>query len=358
MHEKYRVYSVFIGLCLVWHCFTGLGIAQADDALDQCLMIGEDGDPIKARHLFGEAMQAWRTGRRTKAIQLYEKSLIADRSVLRHDDDGMAPALLEYYEEQVGQGSPSAALLCRKGFFENIIVGDLEAAATEYEQAARIAATEEFQIRAGREAERLRRQLAYIKTWQEGVARRKAEERALDWAHFSKQTQLNDFDARIEALRDEQAELEERLAYLQSEEKDGQERMAEAMRRATRYRRRYYYPDTFSDPNPPVDDANAPGVVPPGQLSLYRMYSSRNSAEREREGLTQIRSETTGIQRRLDQIPKKIKEWEEKRVKEAQRPLTTGRPATPRVSGPLPAAGQPGGPAPASPAPRPVTIIP
>lgn len=236
---------------LLWVLLLAACPLAAADSHDACLVIGEQLDPPRARQRFGEALQAWRTGRTGKALDLYEEALIADRSVLDHDDDGMAPALLERIRRQVETATPTTALLCRQGFFENIIIGNLESAIERYRQAADLAATDEDRAVSRRETQRLSQELAYIRNWQELQQKRLAALRRQDEAAWKRREQLEGREARLEALGEEKAELEERLSYLRSQESETRSTMLTSLERRSRARRYYYYRD------------NPQGYVPP-----------------------------------------------------------------------------------------------
>lgn len=235
-------------------------------AADECLVIGEGLDPGKARSLFRDATEAWRTGRRSQALDLYEQALIADRSVLTYDDDGMALALLQRLQQQVNLGSPTTALLCRKGFFENIIVGDLEAAVEHYRLARDRAATEAQRNLAGREAARLSEELVYIRRWQQQQQARLATIRRREDARLAREEKLASREDRLNALRDEKEELQERIAYLNSQESDTRAALLTSMSRRSRARRYYYYRNdalspTFT-PAPAPPPYPGPGLGP------------------------------------------------------------------------------------------------
>ncbi|RCK75291.1 MAG: hypothetical protein OZSIB_4055 [Candidatus Ozemobacter sibiricus] len=233
---------------------------------EECLVIGEGLDPARGRRLFQEATEAWRTGRRGRALDLYEEALIADRSVLTYDDDGMALALLERLQQQIDLGSPTTALLCRKGFFENIIIGDLEAAVEHYRRARDLAATEAQRNLAAREAARLSEELVYIRRWQQQQQARLAALRRLEDARLAREEKLASREDQLNALRDEKEELQARIAYLNSQEAETRAALLTSMARRSRARRYYYYRNDVltppSTPAPPPAPYPGPGLGP------------------------------------------------------------------------------------------------
>jgi len=307
-------------------------MAEDTDYL-QCLVIGQEADPSKARSLLRDALNAWHRGQRSEAVELYERAVIADHSVLRHEDHGLAMALLEKY--RAVDSPQTVAALCRRGFFENILIGNLEESMKFYEKASETAKNPDESQLAADEAKRLREQLNYIREWQQSVIRENRILRERDRQRYIQQTAREELQNQVTEISDEVEELQERIAFLQKQEKEVMEDMYSSMRNAARYRRRYYYPGAFQqgapDPtanlmpegssgsdssirmgqgtNPyagqPVDGAS-------GDVALNRFYIYRNRARREEDQLAQIRAEIVGLQRRVAERQKAGKELREK----------------------------------------------
>lgn len=306
--------------------------AQEADYL-QCLVIGQESDPAKGRQLFKESLEAWRKGKTSEAVELYEKSIIADHSILKHEDHGLAMKVLEKYRNQ--PEPQSVAALCRRGFLENILVGNLETSIQYYENAALAAKDVSASQLATDEAERLKGQLSYIRDWQQGVARENRVNRARDLSEYLERSARVDLQNEVEGNDLELEELQERLSFLQNQEKELSEEMYSSVRSAGRYRRQYYYPGsdqgTVPDPganNFPEGNWGGDGTPSTGQVAnpyagqansginrnsaLNRFYTYRNRSRRQQDQLDQVRAEISGIQRRVAQIQKQNIELREK----------------------------------------------
>jgi hypothetical protein len=268
---------------------------------EECLIIGGTGNPAQAEALFQQALIAWQSGNPTVALQQFEAALIADRSVLAHDDQGMGKALIEQYRTRVESGKPSAALLCRLGFFENTLAGNLEDSIGHYEQALFAAKTDAARTLARAEIQRLRHELAYITRWQAERLKVVHATEEKDLAAFLATRKLAERDEKIFALEEEKETIAERLAYLNDQQGGNQEALYTAMRRMTRYGRTYY------DPNQNSDGAASGTFSPPGQatdIELY--YANRRRVQENQDQIAQIRSEISGLQKRLKEIDKEI----------------------------------------------------
>ncbi len=322
---------IFI-LCLLL-AFCCNSVVAEDLSYLQCLVIGQEADPSKARNLLRDALKAWHLGQRSEAIELYERAIIADHSVLRHEDHGLAMSLLEKY--RAADAPQTVAALCRRGFFENILIGNLEESMAFYEKAAAIAKDPDEAQLAADEAGRLREQLNYIREWQRGVIRENRIARERDQQQYLQRTAREELQSQVTDISDEVEELQQRLAFLQKQEKEVMEDMYSSMRSAARYRRRYYYPGSFQQGAPDPTDNMLPegssgsdssirmgqGTNPyagqavtgaTGDVALNRFYIYRNRARREEDQLAQIRAEITGLQRRVAELQKAGKELREK----------------------------------------------
>ncbi|MBU1106212.1 MAG: hypothetical protein KKB51_06040 [Candidatus Riflebacteria bacterium] len=313
-------------------CFSGPAIAL-DDSYLQCLVIGQEGDPSKARVLLRDALNSWYRGKRSEAIELYEQAVIADHSVLRHEDHGLAMALLDKYRAIDAPQTTTA--LCRRGFFENILIGNLEESIKFYEKAAEAAQIPENSQLARDEADRLRDQLKYITEWQQTIIRANKTARDRDLQEYLQRTKMEELQSQSEDNAGEIEELQERLSFLQKQEKETMEDMYSSIRSAARNRRRYYYPGafnpgapdpsatTFPEGNTGIDNsANQGQVANPyasqpvygvsGDVAMNRFYVYRGRARRQEDQLAQIRAEITGLQRRVAQLQKTNKDLREK----------------------------------------------
>jgi len=344
--------------------------SQTEASPDECMVIGHESDPVKGTKLYMDAVSAWRQGLRQKALDAYEEALLADRGVLSKPDEGLAIALLERYRERVSTATPTAGLLCRQGFFENVISGNLEASIAEYRKAAAMAVATTTRSTAGREADRLQKELEYIRSWQAEYRRKVALQRRKDDAEIAFQGRVETVDEKLEALRDERSELEERLSYLRDQEREGREMLMTSIQRASRYRRSYYYPARQNQPDTPPtsypgsavgplpspppgapgpltqQQINPPGPLPTTQLSptpsggdyqlppdgstLSLFYRNRNEARQNESALKNIRAEITGVERRIEEVDRLIEKAEKERDQ-----LFNPPPASPAV--PLPA---------------------
>ncbi len=294
----------------------------------ECLVIGHEIDPIKGRRLFKEAMQDWHKGLKTKALELYEQALIADSSVLRHEDHGMAKSLLDHYRNDTA--SKTVGDLCRRAFFENILGGNLDSSIDLYEKASEITDDKTHTQIALDEAERLKKEKDYIDNWQSEIKRKLAIQRKQDVQEYILTSEKKELSSEVEDNSQEIEELQERLAYLEKQEKETNEIVFDSVRKASRYRRRYYYPSS-SYGNSPDPDANnfpsgnwgADGSMPSSQVadpyqstansearktSLYRFYTYRNKTNRSKTQLEQIRNEIAGLNKRIAQLKKQNKD--------------------------------------------------
>lgn len=327
--------------------------AQPAVSPDECMVIGHESDPVKGTKLYMDAVSAWRQGLRQKALDAYEEALLADRGVLAKPDEGLAIALLERYRERVFTATPTTGLLCRQGFFENVISGNLEASIVEYRKAAAMAVATTTRSTAGREADRLQKELEYIRGWQAEYRRKVALQRRRDDAEVAFQGRVETVDEKLEALQDEKSELEERLSYLRDQEREGREMLMTSIQRASRYRRSYYYPARQNQPDTPPtsypgpavgplpspppgapgpltqQQSNPPAPLPPPQLSptpsggdyqlppdgstLSLFYRNRHEAQENESSLKSIRAEITGIERRIEEVDRLIEKAEKER---------------------------------------------
>jgi chromosome segregation ATPase len=305
-------------------------VAATDPAT--CLVIGVEGDPVKGRAYFKSAMEQWLKGQKSEAVESYERAIIADHSILKHEDHGMANALLEKYRDVNASQTP--ALLCKRAFLENILIGNLDESIEFYEKASEVAEKEQIAEMAKAEAERLSEELQYLREWQASVREANARLRRKDLEEYLAREKREDLQEEVEDNSLELEELQERLAYLQKQEKEVAEEMYTSVRHAARYRRRYYYPGSYQATGPDPDAQNVPpgnwgsdnasnnqqvpnpysqqtGSGVSGKTALYRYYAHRGSARRHQEKLAQIRAEISGVYRRIAQIKKASKEIRE-----------------------------------------------
>ena len=322
-----KILSAAILTALIFSGST-LTAEPAEQSNLQCLVIGQEADPARGRHLFKQAMEAWLRGQRTEALNFYESAIIADHSILKHEDQGMAMALLEKYRDPA-RGN-DLTTLCRRGFFENILVGNLQSSIQYYEKAAEIADSESDRQLAADEAERLRGQLSYIVEWQKGIERTNRILREKDLVEYEQTSKIADLEQQVEEGSGELEELQERLAYLQKQEKEVMEEMYSSVRNAARYRRQHYYPGAYQTGTPDpssttfpegkwgADNAqNQQQIANPyaGQpnsgigadAALNRFYVYRGRARRQQDRLDQIRAEISGLQRRIAQTETSMK---------------------------------------------------
>lgn len=325
--------KIVCALCCLGLFFAFSSPVAAQDSYLECLVIGQEADPAKGRMLFRQAMELWHRSRITEAVELYEQAIIADHSILRHEDHGLAMRLMEKYRSK--PEPLSVADLCRRGFFENILIGNLEESIRFYEEAARTAADKESAELAEDEARRLQNQLTYIRTWQQGILRENRIRRNQDLQEYLERTERAGLQRNYEDNSFEIEELRERISFLQQQEREAMEEMYSSVRSAGRYRRRYYYPGSMQggvpDPSNAVPTGNNPGPdaslntsqVPnpyAGQsgdgisrdTSLNRFYIYRNRAKRQQDQLDQIRAEISGLNRRLAELEKAGRELREK----------------------------------------------
>ncbi|MEW6712647.1 MAG: hypothetical protein AB1403_22705, partial [Candidatus Riflebacteria bacterium] len=87
--------------------FSGVACASEPEV---CLVFGQEADPVKGRNYFKSALEMLHKGQRKEAIEHYEIAIIADHSILKHEDHGLAMALLEKYRDIKEEQTP--ALLC------------------------------------------------------------------------------------------------------------------------------------------------------------------------------------------------------------------------------------------------------
>lgn len=305
------------------------GFAESD--LEQCLVIGQEADPARGRALFKTAMDAWHRGKISMAVDHYERAIIADHSILKHEDHGMAMKLLEKYRNM--PDNSDMATLCRRAFLENILIGNLETSIRIYQEAAGIAGTEKAQNLAMDEASRLKGQLDYIRNWQKGILRDNRINRAQDLSAYLERSRIDEIQDQVEDNSAELEELNERLTYLQKQEKEISEEMYSSVGSASRYRRRYLYPGAYQDNSPSPD----PSVFPEGNFgdeglntaqvpnpyagqasnsnrtsARNRFYIYRNRANRQKDQLAQIRAEISGVYRKIAEISKANRELREK----------------------------------------------
>ena len=321
----------FLILILAFNC--DLGAENAFPEPETCLVIGQEANPIQGRRFFKTALEMWLKGQKKEAIDNYEKAIIADHSILRHEDHGLAMALLEKYRNISSESAP--ALLCKRAFLENILIGNLEEAIKLYEQASIEAINEDSRILARDEADRLRAQLKYLQEWQASVRASNERLRRQDLENYLAKEQEKDLEEQVEDNSAELEELKERLAYLQQQEKEASEQMYSSVQTAARYRRRYYYPGSYMTTAPDPDLNNTPPgnwgadgaannqqVANPyssqssrgasGNTALYRYYIHRGAARRSQDQLNQIRAEISGIYRQIAQLEKANKKAREK----------------------------------------------
>jgi predicted nucleic acid-binding Zn-ribbon protein len=307
------------------------GSIKAEDIIpENCLVIGFEGDPARGREFFKKAINQWMQGHRSKAIDNYEKAIIADHSILKHEDHGMAEALLEKYRDKNASQTP--ALLCKRGFLENILIGNLDDSIDLYKKAAKVAGKEQVQELAKNEAERLSQELDYIEEYQRNVQKELEKQRKEDLQWYLARERKKTLENQVEDSDMELAELEERLAYLQKKEKEVADEMFSKVNLASRYRRRYYYPGAYNTPTADPDSTNVPpgnygddGSINSGQVAnpyqstnsnrqsyLYRYYDYRDDAKRAKDQLAQIRAEISGVQRQIKKVKEQKKELREK----------------------------------------------
>jgi hypothetical protein len=315
---------------------TGYSFAETNP--DECLVIGMDANPAQGRKMFKKALDARLKGKTSDAVEYYERAIIADHSILKHEDHGLAMKLLEKYRDFNATQTP--ALLCKRAFLENILIGNMEDSIKFYEEAAEVAKNDDVTALAREEAQRLELQLEYLRNWQAQVQRQNEIERRKDLERYLQRSKIKELEGEVEDNSFELEELQERLAYLQEQEEKVREEMYDSVETAARYRRRYYYPGAYQSPTPEPSQNN----VPPGEWGSdgsdntqqvpnpygnqqsssksryrYRYYAHRGSARRHQEKLSQIRAEISGVQRRIAQIKKESKELRQELSDEAVR---------------------------------------
>ncbi len=310
----------------------------AETSPDECLVIGMDANPAQGRKMFKKALNAKLKGKTSDAVEYYERAIIADHSILKHEDHGLAMELLEKYRDINATQTP--ALLCKRAFLENILIGNMEDSIKYYEQAAEVAKNDEVTELARDEAQRLELQLEYLRNWQAQMQKEIERQSRKDLEHYLQRTKISELEDEVEDNTFELEELQERLAYLQDQEEKVREEMYDSVETAARYRRRYYYPGAYQTPTPEPSQNNVPAGEwgsdgsnntqqvpnPYGNQQnsskrryLYRYYANRGTARRHQERLTQIRAEISGVQRRIAQIEKESKELRRELSDEAVR---------------------------------------
>ncbi|MBF0546262.1 MAG: hypothetical protein HQM08_17595 [Candidatus Riflebacteria bacterium] len=285
---------------------------SGSENFDKLPIIEGNSDPEKAESLFNQAISSWHKGKQEKARNLYEDSLMSDRSVLVHDDEGMAAFLIDSYKKLVETASSTrspaktAILLCRMGFFENILTGNLDDAVDHYEQAAALTVNSvpETYEHASREAARLSSELLESHMWQDSQVHKNKEIEKRELKAYLTKREKESFDERIDDLRTERDEAEKRIEDLHKQEGEAQGRMEHEQFRAHLYRRRIYYS------TPPVGGPSAQGSY----------YYSRNLAEEGQQSLDQIRTEIKGLEERIKEIDKEIEKITEEATKAASEP--------------------------------------
>lgn len=319
-------------------CFFHLSLSAALPDPSTCLVMGQEADPVKGRIYFKTAIEEWFKGQKTEAVDNYEKAIISDHSILKHEDHGMAKALLEKYRDTNASQTP--ALLCKRGFLENIVIGNLEDSIRLYEKAAEVSSKSGTPSLAKAEANRLKEELKFIQNWQASVIEANARLRKADLKIYLQQQEKKEFQSQVEDNSTDLEELRERLKYLQAQEKEVAEQMYTSVGTAARYRRRYYYPGSYRSTTPDPDANNLPegefgndgGTNPSqvpnpyrgqpnygasGKTALYRYYTHRGVARRHQEKLAQIRAEISGIYGNIAKLEKSNKELRKKASEDA-----------------------------------------
>jgi hypothetical protein len=284
-------------------------------AAEECLVIGEKNNPLLASRHFSKALDHWRKGQTDAALDLYEEAVMNDRTILSRDDEGMATALVEKYRDRITQGETGTELLCRLGFFENVVLGNLDAAIAGYKAAAAAATTEKARSLATNEAVRLWEQRRYLQEWQQqkAVAARRLTDRQIEAAVAD--TEEAERFSRFAQKEEELKTLEERLIYLRQQEKEEQHRMSTFLQRTARFRRYHYY-DGSGETDAPVDETsgtyyNIPRHDPSldnrtRESDLANLYVSRRKAKEASDQVNQIRAEISGLQKRIKTLSVEI----------------------------------------------------
>lgn len=293
---------------------------------EECMVIGDHGNPQKAQELFSQALSLWNAGKEAPALEKFEGALIEDRSVLSNDDRGMGMALIRQYRQKKEKGQSSTGLLCRLGYFENIISGNLEDSVARYWDAAKNAKSEKARLLARNEAVRLTRELEYIKGWYSDHLKEVHSSEAKDLQEFLATQKMEEKKAQLLSLEEDLQQLVARKAYLKNQERETQGDLAGALTRKARYHRNYYnYTGVASPPEENLDFVNNPTPsmgdeadlqVPAdspaprsGETDLNNYYSSKNNAREIRDKLSQIRTELQGLEKREKILEKQIQKF-------------------------------------------------
>ncbi|MBF0500655.1 MAG: hypothetical protein HQM09_11025 [Candidatus Riflebacteria bacterium] len=265
--------------------------AVSPTAAEVCLVIGQDSNPVLGEELFKKALTAWLSGKGDEARILYEKALLASRTILNHNDSGMAINLLDWYRKSVDKPGSSAELNCRLGFFENIVGGNLVDSIAHYRRAVEMATATQTRELARGEVERLSRELAFVQSYQE--TKRKASRRvnAYEVKTYLEKQRVESVEEHLEDLETQRDELSERLSYLEKEEGNTQEELYHDLWRANRYHRFVYVESAGYD-------------TPENELNSY--YYSRNRAREKQDQIAGIRTEIEGIKRRIKETDAEI----------------------------------------------------
>ncbi|MBF0547767.1 MAG: hypothetical protein HQM08_25240 [Candidatus Riflebacteria bacterium] len=325
----------YIGILFLGLFFASFSFAD----VEECMIIGAKGNPEKARELFTQALKFWEKGNASSAVESFEQAVIEDRSILANDDKGIGLALIKSYKERVEKKKPSVEMLCRLGYFENVISGNLEDAIARYGDAEEKAVSENVKKLAHQEKERLSQELKYIRDWYAEHLKEVHKSKAKDLAELIVKEKLDEKNSKILELEELLQQISERITYLKNEEKSTAEEMSAAITRASRYRRYYYNysgADTSAEanlgfvnnpmPSPPGAPSNASDLqfsadsVAPhsAQTDLNNFYAARHHSEEFMQKLAQIRSEIAGLERRQQILEDEIKKVKNGEVEPAQ----------------------------------------
>ncbi|HNV69855.1 MAG TPA: hypothetical protein PKO06_09170 [Candidatus Ozemobacteraceae bacterium] len=307
--------ALFLGNLVVVGLFGPTIVATAEDPE---VKIEEEKEAAKqaateGRKQYEEALKLKRSGKWDDAIQMYEKAIRADRSILGDDDEGLMTALQKTYETKLASDSENLYLLEGLGYISAVGFSDFDKAIRYYQKVVELSKDEAVKERTGNLIERLRAQADLAKQMTADVSAQSREDRIKQWAELEKQdaaaaqaeksqqreeklselyTKRDDLEARMPQIEDEIKNLQEdvdhnRRMYLNSNDrtyKRRQDRLEDDLESKKRELQRIKddLVKTNSDitktagekletapakPNPPTSpDATTPGGAPDPNL--------------------------------------------------------------------------------------------
>lgn len=178
----------------------------------------------EAQILYEEAMGLQKKGNKAKAIEMFEKALRSDRTILALDDNGLIEDLKNETEKKLKNNPDNLKLLETMGFIYAVCYSDNDTAIKYYEQVVEKVKDSTVKGKTLALIERLKASQTANSNYQDGISSSQRDERLKSWSQMEKNDKLaeeraakEDIASRLEKAYQDKEELENRVPQLEDE---------------------------------------------------------------------------------------------------------------------------------------------